>query len=107
MERSNAMAAATERVVLLMSPDEKTRLATMAKEAGVSIGEFVRRLLRERISDSEFEAELEQRRPEFEALLTELELSNARAHTALDEALEEIEKTKRYFRQPRAERVAS
>jgi hypothetical protein len=64
-------------------------------------------MLGSRFNAAEFEAELEQRRPEFEELLTELELSNARAHAALDEALEEIEKTKRYFRQPRAEHVAS
>jgi Ribbon-helix-helix protein, copG family len=101
------MATATERVVLLMSPDEKARLANLARQSGTSIGEFVRRLIRERASDSELAAEIEGRRPEFEVLLSELENSASRAHAALDAALDEAESTRRYFRNGRAERVAS
>jgi hypothetical protein len=101
------MAVATGRVVLLMSYDEKARLAGMARDAGVSVGEFVRRLVRERVSDAEFEVELERRRPEVEALLAELEVSSARAHAALDAAIAEAEKTTHHFRAARAERVAS
>ena len=99
------MAAATERVVLLMSPDEKARLAGTARQAGVSIGEFVRRLLREHAADAEFQAELAQRQPEFEALLDQLEASSDRAHAAIDAALEEVERTRRQFRRSGAPRV--
>ena len=101
------MATATERVVLLMSPDEKARLASLARQSGTSIGEFIRRLIRERASDTELTAEMEGKRPEFEALLSELENSASRAHAALDAALNEAECTRRYRRKGRAERVAS
>jgi Skp family chaperone for outer membrane proteins len=101
------MATATARVVVLMSPDEKERIATQAKLEGVSIGEFVRRSVASQMSDAELEAELQKRRPELEALLDELEASNARAHAALDAALDEAERTRRHFSRTRAERVAS
>jgi hypothetical protein len=101
------MAAATERVVLLMSPEEKACLANMARQAGTSVGEFVRRLVRERVSDIELAAEIEGRRCEFEALVSELENSTTRAHAAWDAALDEAERTRRHFRKGRAERVAS
>ena len=101
------MATATARVVVLMSPDEKQRIATQAKLEGVSIGEFMRRCAASQMSDVELEAELQQRRPELEALLDELEASNDRAHAALDAALDEVEKTRRHFSRTRADRVAS
>jgi uncharacterized membrane-anchored protein YhcB (DUF1043 family) len=101
------MATATARVVVLMSPDEKERIATQARLERVSIGEFMRRCVSSQISDAELEAELEKRRPELEALLDELEASNARAHAALDAALEEVEKTRHHFSRTRADRVAS
>ena len=44
--------ATTERVVLLMSPDEKARLANLARQSDTSIGEFTA-AVRERASDSE------------------------------------------------------
>ncbi len=100
-------AAATERVVVLMPPEEKAQLAEMARHAGISIGEFVRRLVREQVSDAELEAELERRRPEVEALLDELEASSERAHAALDAALAAVEETRRHLSGPWSERVAS
>ena len=75
--------ATTERVVLLMSPEEKARLTSLARQSDMSVGEFIRRLIRERASDSKLAAEMEGRRPEFEALLSELENSARRAHAAL------------------------
>ena len=101
------MATATARIVVLVSPDEKERIATQAKLEGVSMGEFMRRSVASQISDADLEAELQKRRPEFEALFDELEASNARAHAALDAALDEVEKTRRHFSRTRAERVAS
>ena len=44
---------------------------------------------------------------EMLVLLSELENSASRAHAALDAALDEAESTRRYFRNGRAERVAS
>lgn len=42
------MATASERITVLVTPAEKKRIAKLAKEAGVSRGEFLRR----RISES-------------------------------------------------------
>jgi Ribbon-helix-helix protein, copG family len=100
-------AVATERVVVLMPPNEKAQLTAMARQAGVSIGEFVRRLVRDQASDAELQAELERRRPEVEALLDELEASSERAHAALDAALAAVEETRRYLSKPWSERAAS
>lgn len=100
-------AAATERVVILMPPDEKAQLVELARHAGVSIGEFIRRAVREQVSDAEFEAELERRRPDVEALLDALEESSTRAHAALDAALASVEETRRQFARAGSERAAS
>ena len=99
--------AATERVVVLMPPEEKLQLAEMARRANVSIGEFLRRLVREQAAEVAFAAELEQRRPEVEALLDALEASNARAHEALDAALAAVEATRRQLAEPGPEHVAA
>lgn len=88
-------AVTSERVVVWMSAAEKALLASLARRAGVSISEFIRRAVREQVSGAEFEAELESRRPELEALLDELEAGNARAHLALDVALASAEETRR------------
>ena len=101
------MATATARVVVLMSPDEKERIATQARLERVSMGEFMRRCVSSQISDAELEAELEQRRPELEALLDELEASNARAHAAMDAALAEVAKTRRHFSRARGDSGAA
>lgn len=100
------MATATARVVVLMPQDEKERLAEEARQAGISVGEFVRRSVAGHVSDAEFEAALEARRPEIEALLGELERSNERALRALDEAEATVQATLDHLRKPRAERVS-
>jgi excinuclease UvrABC ATPase subunit len=105
-DKEIVMAAATARVVVLMPPEEKERLAEQARQAGVSVGEFIRRSVAEHIADLEFEAELEKRRPEFETLLDELEQSNDRTMRSLDEAEATLKETLAYLRKPRAERVA-
>ena len=62
------------------------------------MGEFMRRSVASQISDADLEAELQKRRPEFEALVrASWKTSNARAHAALDAALDEVEKTRRHF----------
>ena len=83
------MAAATERVVVLMPPEDKARLEKKARRAGTSVGELVRR------SVEAYEPELEG--AELEALLRLLEESHARAMRSLDEAEKELEVTLAYF----------
>jgi hypothetical protein len=72
------MATASERVVVLMPPEDKASLEEKARQAGVSIGELVRR------SVAAYEPELEE--AELEAVLRLLRDSQERALTALDAA---------------------
>ncbi len=100
------MAAATARVVVLMPPDEKQRLAAQARQAGISVGELVRRSVASQGADGELEAALEARQREIEALVSELERSNEHALRALDDAEATLQATLDHLRKPRAERVA-
>ena len=100
------MPPASARVVVLMPPDEKARITVAARRAGISVGEFMRRSAAGRISDGDLETALEQRRPELELVLDELEASSERAHAALDSALAVIDSLQHRNR-ARAERVAS
>lgn len=84
------MAVATARVTVLMPPDEKAKLVAWAKQAGVSVGEFVRGLLLDRMSDEALEAELQRHRPEIENLLDELDRRHATAMASVDRALAEV-----------------
>ncbi|MGH6895813.1 MAG: plasmid mobilization protein [Geminicoccaceae bacterium] len=80
---------ATERVVVLMTPENKARLEDKARRAGTSLGEFVRR------SVEAYEPELEE--AELEALLRLLQESQQRAMQALDDAEKELAITRAYF----------
>jgi hypothetical protein len=83
------MSAATQRVVVLMPPEDKARLEDKARRAGTSIGELVRRSL------DAYDPELDG--AELEALLRLLEESQARAMTSLDDAEQELAITRAYF----------
>jgi hypothetical protein len=83
------VAAATKRVVVLMSPEDKARLEEKARRARISTGELVRR------SIEAYEPELDG--AELEALLRLLEESHARAMRSLDEAEKELGLTLAYF----------
>lgn len=83
------MAAATERVVVLMPAEDKARLEEKARRARTSVGEFVRR------SVEAYDPELEG--AELEALLRLLQESHARAMRSLDEAENELAVTRAYF----------
>ena len=72
------VAAATQRVVVLMPPEDKAWLEEKARRAGTSIGELVRR------SVEAYDPELEG--AELEALVRLLEEGQARAMRSLDEA---------------------
>jgi hypothetical protein len=88
------VAAATERVVVLMPPEDKARLEEKARRAHTSIGEFVRR------SVEAYDPELEE--AELEVLLRLLEDSQQRAMKALDGAERELAATEAYFAAKRA-----
>ncbi len=88
------MAAATERVVVLMPPGDKAQLEEKARKAGTSIAEIVRR------SVAAYDPELEE--AETEALLRLLEESQQRAMKALDAAERELAATEAYFAAKRA-----
>lgn len=71
--------AATARLVVQMTPDEKRALDDRARQAGVSTAEFVRR----RIGSDD----LDEHREEIEALLIALEASGPSILRSLDSAL--------------------
>jgi hypothetical protein len=82
-------APATERVTTLMNPAEKAALEAKAKQAGVSVGEFVRRAVD--CFDPEEAAAL----AELSALADQLKRSNRDASDALDRALASVELTRK------------
>jgi len=71
--------SATARLVVQMTPDEKSALDQRASRAGLTTSEFVRR----RIGDDD----IEQHRDQIEALLTVLESSAPTILRALDQAI--------------------
>ncbi len=86
--------AATARLVVQMTPDEKRRLERRAKSAGVSTAEFVRR----RIADDD----LAEHREEIEGLLDALSAAEAGILARLDAALAETEALTAALRERRA-----
>jgi hypothetical protein len=83
--------AASERVVILMTPQEKRRLELRARQASASVGEFVRR------SIDAFDPEDDARMEEIEALLAVLQRSNQEALAALADAERELQATRDHF----------
>ncbi|NYZ12523.1 hypothetical protein HL658_08175 [Azospirillum sp. RWY-5-1] len=96
MSMSNAdnTMAATARLVVLMTPEEKRRLERRAKSAGVSTAEFVRR----RITDDD----LAEHRQEVESLLDALSAAEPGILARLDAALAETEALTAALRERRA-----
>ncbi|MGL1834055.1 plasmid mobilization protein [Rhodocyclaceae bacterium SMB388] len=79
------MATATERIPVLVTPQEKAHIAQMAREANLSMGEYLRR------------AAAAFRAPEDERLLAgmieQMLATTARANKAMDEALALVAKS--------------
>lgn len=77
------MATATERIPVLVTPTEKGQIAAMAKAAGVSMSEFLRR------AASSF------RPPEddkvLEGMIDQMNKTSAQANAAIDDALAFVE----------------
>lgn len=85
------MAKATERVAVLMTPEEKQAFVGRAEAMGLSLGQFFREAGAAYASRSAHTpAEAEAETAALEAALRQLELSTGRAERALDEALAEV-----------------
>jgi ribosomal protein L13 len=81
------MATATERVPVLMTGREKAEIARKARQAGLSMGEFLRRAARSYRPAEDDKA--------LEGMIKQMILSTERAQQALDEALAFIEASNR------------
>ncbi len=77
------MPTATERIPVLVTPTEKGRIAKMAKDAGLSMGELLRRAV-STYQSSEEDALLE-------GMITQMKKTCAQANAAIDEALAFVE----------------
>ena len=76
------MATATERIPILVSSKGKTQIARMAKESGLSIGEYLRRAAASfRPDDEEM----------LEGMIDQMLKTTAQAGAAIDEALAFVE----------------
>ena len=77
------MATATERIPVLVTPMEKGRIAKMAKAAGVSMGEFLRRAATSYRSSEDDEVLL--------GMIDQMNKTTARTSAAIDAALTFVE----------------
>lgn len=77
------MATATERIPVLVTPMEKGQIARMAKAAGVSMGEFLRRAATSYRPSEDDEVLL--------AMIDQMNKTTARARAAIDDALTFVE----------------
>ena len=73
------MAAATERVPVLMTPAEKKRVVSKANKAGLTTGEYMRRAAEGYRPADDDKA--------LESMINEMNKATRRAETAIDDAL--------------------
>ena len=93
------MAAATERVAVLMSPEDKSAIEAKALAMGVSVGELLRRGATAYDPDADT--------AQVAALLQALTASHQETVEALDEAERELAETRAYFANKRQTQVAA
>lgn len=92
------MATATERIPVLVSAKEKNQIAKMAREAGVSMGEYLRRAAASfRPSD---EDEL------LEGMIDQMLKTTAQASAAIDDALAFVDASNKRIARFEAQRKA-
>jgi hypothetical protein len=84
--------AVTERVITLMTPSEKARLETKARQAKISVGEFVRR------SVDAYDPDEIQQLEQLADLARAVRESAERASAAVDRTRENIAETLRQLR---------
>lgn len=77
------MATATERIPILVTPQEKAWIAQKAQEAQLSMGEFLRR------AASSFHPDADERM--LEGMIEQMLKTTAQANAAIDEALAYVE----------------
>lgn len=77
------MATATERIPVLVTATEKGQIAQMAKDAGLSMGEFLRR------AASSYRPSEEDRM--LEGMIDQMNKTTAQANAAIDAALAFVE----------------
>jgi hypothetical protein len=77
------MATFTERIPVLVTPMEKGKIAKMAKAAGVSMGEFLRRAASSYRSSEDEEVLL--------GMIDQMNKTTARASASIDDALKFVE----------------
>jgi hypothetical protein len=81
------MAMATERIPVLVTPKEKALIATRAKEAGLSMSEYLRR------AAASFRPSEDER--VLEGMIEQMIKTTKRANRAVDEALAFVEASNR------------
>lgn len=81
------MAAATQRVPVLMTTKEKAEIGRRAKEAGLSVGEYLRRAGKSYRPSGDDRA--------LEAMIDQMLEATERADRAIDEALAYVEASNR------------
>lgn len=77
------MATATERIPVLVTAEEKARIAKLAKDSGLSMGEFLRRAAESFRPDEETEI--------LNGMIDQMIKTTNRASEAIDDAMEFID----------------
>ncbi len=88
------MAAATERIPVLVTPDQKADITKKAKAANMTVGEFVRRAAEAYQPDDEDGA--------LERLIEEIEKTGTKASKALDASLAFVAESEKRIEQMEA-----
>lgn len=81
------MTTATQRIPVLVTAAEKSQIAKMAKDSGLSMGEFLRR------AASSFNPSEDDKL--LEGMIDQMNKTTAQASAAIDEALEFVEASNR------------
>ncbi|PIV89389.1 MAG: hypothetical protein COW48_00705 [Hydrogenophilales bacterium CG17_big_fil_post_rev_8_21_14_2_50_63_12] len=92
------MASATERIPVLVTRQEKGQIAAMAKAAGMSMGEFLRR------AAASFRPSEDDR--VLEGMIEQMAMATAQANAAIDDALAFVEASNRRIEALEARRAA-
>jgi hypothetical protein len=93
------MAAATERIPVLVTPAEKRQIARMAKAAGMSMGEYLRRAAAS-FQPSDDDAILE-------GMIAQMAKTTANASAAIDRALAFVEASNKRIKALEAKKRAA
>jgi len=93
------MSVATERIPILVTPSEKKQIARMARAAGLSMGEYLRRAAAS-FRPAEDDALLE-------GMIGQMAKTTARASAAIDDALRYVEASNKRIRALEAKKKAA